>query len=433
MLNNFPDSNGCELCPNVNYLGKRGLFSTSEGLKIAYVSGKEGGRSDGCTFTAEDVTAVRDTCLRNQSNFKGVDILLSSQWPQGAKDGIEGSALLSWLAVQIKPRYHFCGLRSFFFERAPYRNHDTGDQIDLSTRLIGMSSVGQKDKWLYALSLTPVVFTALRELSQRTTDETPCPYPNSTSLPGATTKREGSNQFFYDMDAPADGGARKKQKRGERSEGQANQGPCWFCLSSPQVEKHMVISVGAEVYLALAKGGLTPHHVLITPVAHHQAASQLPPEVLDEVKKFKSALKKFFKKKHNKAVLFFERNYRTMHMQIQVVPIPSSAASEAKLAFKECAEEKGLQLSELPDHADLSQVAPAGTPYFHVELPNGEELYMTAKKNFPLQFGREAVVGPSLLDMPEKVDWKDCQVSKDEETANAVNFREEFQPYDFTL
>lgn len=25
-------------------------------------------------------------------------------------------------------------------------------------------------------------------------------------------------------------------------------GPCWFCLGSPQVEKHLIISVGLQVY-----------------------------------------------------------------------------------------------------------------------------------------------------------------------------------------
>ena len=25
------------------------------------------------------------------------------------------------------------------------------------------------------------------------------------------------------------------------------QGPCWFCLGSPEVEKHLVVSVGTEV------------------------------------------------------------------------------------------------------------------------------------------------------------------------------------------
>jgi len=49
--------------------------------------------------------------------------------------------------------------------------------------------------------------------------------------------------------------------------------------------------------------------------------------------RFKTALKKFFKKQQ-KAVIFFERNYRTMHMQIQVVPVPASQASAAKPTFQ---------------------------------------------------------------------------------------------------
>jgi len=42
---------------------------------------------------------------------------------------------------------------------------------------------------------------------------------------------------------------RKRETEEERKLRQADQGPCWFCLSSPQVEKHMVISVGTEVIL----------------------------------------------------------------------------------------------------------------------------------------------------------------------------------------
>jgi diadenosine tetraphosphate (Ap4A) HIT family hydrolase len=43
---------------------------------------------------------------------------------------------------------------------------------------------------------------------------------------------------------------------------------CWFCLSGAEVEKQLVVSVGEHVYLALAKGGLSPLHVLILPIQH---------------------------------------------------------------------------------------------------------------------------------------------------------------------
>jgi len=35
--------------------------------------------------------------------------------------------------------------------------------------------------------------------------------------------------------------------------------------------------------------------------------------------------------------------------------------------------------------------------------------------------------------MPEKVDWKDCQVSQEQEKEYAVKFRDIFQPFDFTV
>ena len=80
-------------------------------------------------------------------------------------------------------------------------------------------------------------------------------------------------------------------------------------LSGPDAEKHLVVSVGDHAYLALPKGGLTPDHVLILPIACYASLLELPQEVEDEVNKFKSALKKCFKKQ-GKATVVFERNYK---------------------------------------------------------------------------------------------------------------------------
>lgn len=73
-----------ELCPNVYYLGKRGLYTSSGGLKIAYVSGlssKDG--NDSYNFNLEDVQLLKDVCIKGDAGFRGVDILLTSQWPNG--------------------------------------------------------------------------------------------------------------------------------------------------------------------------------------------------------------------------------------------------------------------------------------------------------------------------------------------------------------
>lgn len=70
---------------------------------------------------------------------------------------------------------------------------------------------------------------------------------------------------------------------------------CWFCLSSPSVEKHMVISVGDNFYLALAKGPLDETNILILSVTHIQSSALLTEDDWKELEKFKDALRKFFK------------------------------------------------------------------------------------------------------------------------------------------
>ncbi|XP_071454762.1 CWF19-like protein 1 [Hetaerina americana] len=465
----YPDIDGCELCPNVNYLGKRGLYRGSSGLKMAYVSGIDGpgggsrhSSSSGSSndqpehfFSEADVTAVRDACTRSSSgSFRGIDILLTSQWPHGVLTGINsqqitndprGSKLISWLAAQVKPRYHFCAMDGIHFERPPYRNHpvEDGDAVDFggghATRFIALAGVGnsQKKKWLYAFSVIPLERMAASELCQRTTDETPCPYPKHSLLPSATMSSEQPTQFFFDMNP----GRRKKRPGTNKGQDEGfekkrqlvgNQELCWFCLASPQVEKHLVISIGSEAYLALAKGGLVPDHVLILPVAHHQSASAVPESVRKEIKQFKLALQKFFAKRL-KVPVFFERNFKTSHLQIQVVPAPAAKGPELKEAFEECAQKQGIQLDELPVHAELEQIAPPGTPYFHVELPSGDKLFHRARRNFPLQFGREVMASKNVLNLPGRADWRDCSSNPEEEAALTKDFRTAFQPFDFTL
>lgn len=111
-------------------MGKRGIYATSSGLKIAYVSGTEAEGDNPRTvpewkFTKEDVMAVRDSCFASKSNmgdYRGVDLLLTSQWPSGMKPEAKGcSKWISWLADAIKPRYHVCGLNADYYEPPPYR------------------------------------------------------------------------------------------------------------------------------------------------------------------------------------------------------------------------------------------------------------------------------------------------------------------------
>ena len=50
-------------------------------------------------------------------------------------------------------------------------------------------------------------------------------------------------------------GTQKRQKKDARPDGRGwTSTSCWFCLASPNVEKHLVVTIATEVYIALPKG-----------------------------------------------------------------------------------------------------------------------------------------------------------------------------------
>ncbi|XP_035824397.1 CWF19-like protein 1 [Aplysia californica] len=461
----YSGDEGSELCDGVTYLGRQGKFTGSSGLQLSYLSGLEataGSKGDECTFTTADAKSLISP-VANDSSFKGVDILITSQWPKGVEkygssserqtEQHPGSACIAEVARVLRPRYHFAGLEKVFYERQPYRNHQVLlDSARHITRFIGLADVGNKSKakYLYAMSLVPLTKMDPSELVKQPEDVTESPYTPSNIL--TQSQEEASQQFFYDMSAkPGRGGKRghRGRGRGGHSEGRDRDGdgefrekkprrepqpmgPCWFCLGSPEVEKHLVVSVSDMAYLALAKGGLVDDHVLILPVHHHQSSVSCPEDVLQQIDKYKTCLRKMFKSQ-GKSIVFFERNFRTQHLQIQAVPIPQDSVQDIKDTFMTCAEAEKIELAEIPKFSDIKQIVPDGAPYFLAELPTGEKCLHRIGKQFPLQFGREALCEPAVLNMPERVDWKNCKLDKEEEKSNAAAFKADFRAFDFNF
>ncbi len=46
---------------------------------------------------------------------------------------------------------------------------------------------------------------------------------------------------------------------------------------------------------------------------------------------------------------------------------------------------------------------------------------------------RDVLSSPQVLNMPERVDWRNCKISKEKETQLAGQFKEDFKNYDFNL
>ncbi|KAJ7345364.1 hypothetical protein JRQ81_001314 [Phrynocephalus forsythii] len=452
----FPDVSGCELAENITYLGRKGLWSGASGLQIAYLSGTEAAQEPAPAhcFSPKDVADLRDSLL-STSKFRGVDILLTSPWPKGIEAfgnhpaGVDtktcGSELVSLLAASLKPRYHFAALQNVYYERLPYRNHtvlqETAQHV---SRFVALASVGnaEKGKYLYAFTIFPMASMDPKDLVRQPPDVTESPYrrPGGGEIgallqPGI--KDAPACQFFFDLSSKPKGRKRPAGESGELQRKRPNPKPplptasCWFCLASPEVEKHLVVSIGTHCYLALAKGGLSPDHVLILPIGHCRSMVELASEVVEEVERYKSALRDFFRARGKRWVAY-ERNYRSQHLQLQVVPVPQDGCvtEDIKEAFLVQAEKHHLELLEIPKHSTLKQIVQPGMPYFYVELDNGEKLFHRIVKNFPLQFGREVLASEAVLGMPGRADWRNCQVGQEEEAAAAKAFRTAFEPFD---
>ncbi|KAJ2934947.1 hypothetical protein H1R20_g2137, partial [Candolleomyces eurysporus] len=94
------------------------------------------------------------------------------------------------------------------------------------------------------------------------------------------------------------------QQRGSQSEHRGRRGPpkeistdeCWFCLSNPNLAKHLIVSIGSECYVTLAKGQIIPTHsedytaqvpggghILIVPITHYPTFSTIPSDIAQPI------------------------------------------------------------------------------------------------------------------------------------------------------
>uniref|UniRef100_A0A672QEU3 CWF19-like protein 1 n=1 Tax=Sinocyclocheilus grahami TaxID=75366 RepID=A0A672QEU3_SINGR len=282
-------------------------------------------------------------------------------------------------------------------------------------------------KYLYAFNIVPMKNMDPAELVKQPQDVTENPYrkpmkdgKKEKPPPSMTgTEEEPASQFFFDL---GQNKPQHQQRHGRKRQTDGDgpnypkqprrppqpTGPCWFCLASPEVENYWSILLSFLVDLAS--------------------------EVVEEMEKYKSAIKKFCKSRAQRCIMF-ERNYRSQHLQLQVVPVPMEKCStdDIKEAFMTQAEEQQIELMEIPAHTDLKQIAPPGTPYFYVEMDTGEKLFYRIKKNFPLQFGREVLASEALLNIPMRADWRECKCTKEEEEDQAKQMRSDFEPFDFAL
>uniref|UniRef100_A0A6V7QTD5 C3H1-type domain-containing protein n=1 Tax=Ananas comosus var. bracteatus TaxID=296719 RepID=A0A6V7QTD5_ANACO len=212
---------------------------------------------------------------------------------------------------------------------------------------------------------------------------------------------------------------------------------CWFCLSCPNVELHLVLSIGESYYCALAKGPLVENHVLLVPIEHCPNTLMMSSEAEAGLGRYKSALNLYFKNQE-KSVVYFEWVFQhSPHANLQAIPIPLSKASSVEKIFSLAAKRTGFEFVVLNPDSDstdgrklLRSQFDGKSSLFYVELPEGKILLHRVDDNekFPVQFGREVLAG--LLRMPDRADWRNCKVTKEDEMTMVDGFKEGFRKFD---
>lgn len=457
------DTSGGELCSNLYFLGKRSTLKTSEGVRIVALGGSldpnvaAGVSKDKYPpyYGEDDARALRGA--------NTADILVTSEWPAGVQTGSKKDfstenkpfqqQCIADLSTSLKPRYHFSVSPTAFYEREPFFHaptEDAGEGYHI-TRFISLASYANpnKAKWIYAFSIDPTAAPPIN-----------IP-PGTTASPLSFVgkkRSKPSQETSYRF--ATDSGSRKRGKKGRAQP--PSQADCFFCLSNPNIATHLITSIGNEVYLTTAKGPLStattfspelkfPCHILIIPLPHSPTLAAIEDaesrkSTFNEMQRYRSALQEMVAKASGSklgAVTWEVSRSGGFHTHWQFFPVPADLIKRGlvEVAFKVEAQNDKYPAFEKKDVGDGYE---EGNDFFRLKIwtPAADEagsegtetnliLPLDASFRFDLQFGRRVLA--KLLELDNRVDWRECGQTHEDEVGDAEAFKAAFKAYDFSL
>ncbi|KAL4810862.1 CwfJ C-terminus 2-domain-containing protein-like protein [Aspergillus unguis] len=466
-----------EVCPNLYFLGKRGILKTSEGIRIVALGGslEEGGSS---SDKYQPVYSESDA--RTLIGAHNADILITHQWPKGIRNGSkvalpEGATApqetqsIADICSALKPRYHLSSTDGFFYEREPFFHLPTEDSPDAKplTRFISLAPYSKttKQKWMYAFTLDPKAPPPL----SIPVGATVTPF---ASVP-AKRKPLPDQNASYSRFAPTDQNQRPRKRARAPPPGPEQ---CFFCLSNPNIATHLITSIGTEAYLTTAKGPLPtsktfspsltyPGHMLIIPFNHTPALNSITDApsrhaAWGEMQQYRTALHNMLQARSNGslgAVTWEVSRSSGIHIHWQFLPVPADLITRGlvEAAFKVEAENLKYPKFESSSSSQSDSADPSAEPgdFFRLWIwspaekdPEGDSsqnegdskgkdktilLPLSADFRFDLQFGRRVMA--KLMQLEKRINWKDDVQTQEEEEADAAAFKEAFKEFDFTL
>ncbi|GBP41803.1 CWF19-like protein 2 homolog [Eumeta japonica] len=247
---------------------------------------------------------------------------------------------------------------------------------------------------------------------------------------------------------------------------------CEYCVGSKNMLKHLMVSCGNKVYVALpSRRSLVQDQCIISTIQHATCVTAIDEDVWEEImnsanvvshplvndrdllrrmfnfgcgqshncltKDYRKALTQFFNSKE-KDVLFYEtatRLHRYPHLIIHCVPMPRDVGDVAAIYFKkalmECEAEWSMnkKVVELKGK-NIRKGIPKGLPYFWIDfaMEPGFAHVIEDQHLFPMTFGEEVIGG--ILDLDHNL-WKNPQKENgDQQRKKVLEFISTWKPFD---
>lgn len=442
-----------ELTSNFSYLGDFGIYVFSNGIRLAYITGDE-----------SVLDSNFEKIKASLQSTKEIDILITFQWPkllaQEAKLFL-GNSKIDEIVKLIRPKYHFATGSSSgkFSERAPFQWDD-----GTITRFISLSKFGSKEKWIYAFNYSNDDQTQLKSELPKNLAKNPFDNLEASNIQPEVGNTVGSKKRKAEEDLPqAEDQVQslKEKKQFVSKRPVVLPENCFFCLSNPKLQTHMIISIGEHAYLTIAKGPLTKPtermkfsgHCLIIPIAHVPKLEIQKDEknqlLLNEVMRYEVSLVKFFASFNLGTVLFQINKSNSVHFHIQVFPIPvdfltdfdKNLQKNAKLNNTKYERNVKLNFTKFAEETDPKYLEMINSDKDYISFTvfnksiEDKLIYIseieTLDKQLDLQFGRRVLA--YLLQVPKRIKWDKCQQSTQKETEETGSFKEAYKEYDFTM
>ncbi|KAI8432258.1 hypothetical protein MSG28_004697 [Choristoneura fumiferana] len=213
---------------------------------------------------------------------------------------------------------------------------------------------------------------------------------------------------------------------------------CEHCVDSKNMLKHLMVSCGTKVYMAVpARKSLVKGQCIITTIQHSTCVTSIDEDVWEEIMNYRRAITSFFNSQ-DKDVVFFEtatKLHRFPHMVIHCVPLPRDVGDMAAIYFKKALLECEAEWSMNKKVVDLKgknirKGIPKGLPYFWIDfgMDPGFAHVIEDQQLFPRNFAEEVIGG--ILDLDHNL-WKNPQREYgDLQRKKVLEFIKEWKPFD---